>query len=341
MVADVRFLESRTGARIAFLTQGSGPPLVAVPPWTTHLESQARLSGYRSFHDALSRFHTVVLYDRWGTGLSDRDRTDFSLTVDVQVLTDLVDHLKLRRFALLGPSHGGPVAAAFAHAEPRRVSHLILYGARASALTRGATWGALRELILANWPVAAQSIAAVACRGAAAADVAILADVLQGAASPETTVALQDAAIRDDFSGLLGEIRMPTLVLHRRGDALVSVEEATVVAGRIPGARLEILEGEAHVHYVGNVAAVAQRITAFTAGGHGASSAQLSAREAEVLDLVAAGRTNIEVAQQLVLSVRTVERHLLNAYTKLGVHGRSEAIARWLKGRTDTPARPA
>jgi|tagenome__1003787_1003787.scaffolds.fasta_scaffold20987399_5 pimeloyl-ACP methyl ester carboxylesterase len=326
----VRFLRSTKGYRIAYRTQGSGPPLLVVPPWTTHLEAEAALSGYRAFHEALGRHHTVVLYDRWGTGLSDRDRTDFSLAADVEVLADVAEHLRLRRFALLGPSHGGLVAAAFARGAPGMVSHLVLYGTRASALTRGETWAALRELILANWPVAARAIAAVACRGAEPGDIDVFAEVLQASGTPEMTVAFQDAAGRTDVSGLFAGIRVPTVVLHRRGDSLVSVEDATAIAGRIPGARLEILDGEAHVYCVGDVASLAERITAFTAGGHGSASAQLSAREAEVLELVAGGCTNAEAAERLVLSVRTVERHLLNAYTKMGVRGRSEAIARWL-----------
>ena len=164
--SDVRFLDSSVGARIAYATEGSGPALVIVPPWTTHLGAQAALSGHRPFHARLRQDHTVILYDRWGTGLSERHRTDFSLKADVHVLRDVVDHLRLRRFSLIGPSHGGPVAVAFASEEPRRVSHLVLYGSRASALTSGDTWQALRALMLANWTVAARSIASVATKGA-------------------------------------------------------------------------------------------------------------------------------------------------------------------------------
>ena len=135
------------------------------------------------------------------------------------------------------------------------------------------------------------------------------------------------------MSSILGEIRVPTLVLHRRNDSLVSPREALELAARIPGARLELLEGEAHVHSVGDSGGLAERICAFTAGAHRTPAGRLTPREAEVLDLVANGHTNAEVADRLVLSVRTVERHLLNAYTKLGVRGRGEAVARWLRQR--------
>ncbi|MDQ4038246.1 MAG: alpha/beta fold hydrolase [Actinomycetota bacterium] len=328
-VGEVRFTRAGSGARIAYTVQGSGPPLVIVPPWTTHLAVQAGLSGHQRFHAALEAEHTVVLYDRWGTGLSDRRRTDFSSAGDVQVLVDLVDHLRLRRFAILGPSHGGPIAAEFTRRFPRRVSHLILYGARASELTGGPTWSALRELMLVNWPVATRSIAAVATKGGDPGDVDAFAALLQAAATPEMTVALQDAAGKDDTYAHLVGLQQPTLVLHRRGDSLVSAEAASRIAGSIPGARLELLAGEAHVHTVGDVDTLVERILAFTGGSGRHPSAQLSSREAEVLGLVVDGCRNAEVAERLMLSVRTVERHLLNAYTKLGVRGRTEAAARW------------
>jgi DNA-binding CsgD family transcriptional regulator len=114
------------------------------------------------------------------------------------------------------------------------------------------------------------------------------------------------------------------------GSSFVSPEAARHLAIAIPGSRLELVEGDAHLYTVGDVTALAERIVAFTAGADRGGSAQLSAREAEVLQLVAEGCTNAEAAERLVLSVRTVERHLLNAYAKLGVRGRAEAIARWL-----------
>ena len=112
-------------------------------------------------------------------------------------------------------------------------------------------------------------------------------------------------------------------------------EAAIALAGWIPGARLELLDGEAHVHSAGDAGHLAERICAFTAGAQRAPAAQLTDREAEIVERVAQGQTNAEIAAQLVLSVRTVERHLLNAYTKLGVRGRTEAISQWLQQRAD------
>jgi pimeloyl-ACP methyl ester carboxylesterase/DNA-binding CsgD family transcriptional regulator len=331
MAFEVRFLETNRGVRIAFSVEGSGAPIVVLPPWTSHLARERELSGYKIFHDLLTEVHTVVRFDRWGTGLSDRDRSDFAPERDIEVLGELANHLGLRRFALVGPSHGGPEAITYAVRQPRRVSHLVLIGSRASALSGGPTWTALRELMLANQLVAARSIAAVITRGGDPADVDAFTDLFIMSATPETAVALQDGAIRDPLPDVLGEVAVPTLVLHRRGDELVSADEAAQLAARIPGARLEFVNGSAHAYHFGDPAALATRICAFTSGGHRSPSSQMSSREAEVLALAAEGRSNAEIAERLVISVRTVERHLLNAYIKLGVRGRAQAISWWLR----------
>ena len=289
------------------------------------------MSGYAQFNDILAERHTVVHYDRWGTGLSDRERDDFSLETEVQVLRDVAEHLSFRRFAVMGPSRGGPVAVAFAHRQPQLVTHLILYGTGSGPLRDSKTWPPLRALMLANWPAATRAIAALSTPGCNGRDVEAFAALMQAAATPEMTIALRDASEQHDAQDLLADIKTPTLVLCRRGDPFVSPETARRLAGAIPGAKLELLDGEAHLYTVGDVAAIADRINAFTAGaGGGGRSAQLSPRETEVLQLVAEGCSNLAVAERLVLSVRTVERHLLNIYVKLGVRGRTEAASRWL-----------
>src|SRR5215208_6991953 len=101
MPGEVSFMHSQVGARIAYTTDGRGPPLIIVPPWITHLEAVRAMSGYRELNNVLTRHHTVVRYDRWGTGLSDRDRTDFSLEGEIQVLSDLSCFAVLR--VLPGP----------------------------------------------------------------------------------------------------------------------------------------------------------------------------------------------------------------------------------------------
>ncbi len=105
-----RFFTTTGGARIAYATLGAGPPFVYLPPFLSHIELMWEAPAYRAFNEALAADFTLVRYDRFGCGLSDRDRDDFSIAVDVDVLAEMVDHLRLRRFALLGFSAGALVA---------------------------------------------------------------------------------------------------------------------------------------------------------------------------------------------------------------------------------------
>jgi pimeloyl-ACP methyl ester carboxylesterase/DNA-binding CsgD family transcriptional regulator len=325
----IKFLRTRRGARIAYTTAGSGPAIVFLPPWLTHLEVLEQFSGFAAFRDRVAQQHTFVCYDRWGNGLSDRDRDDFSIEADVDVLLDLADHLHLRRFALYGSSHGGPIAIEFAHRHPGRVSHLVLSATLAHGLFDRAAWESFRSFILADWSLAAHAAAAMSVKGGEPSDLDAMLQMMTRAASPEVAVALQDAFFDRDRVPRLEELRVPTLVLQRRDDPIIPVEEARLLAAQIPGARLEILEGTAHVDFVGDSDGVADRICNFMSGATGAPSAQLTPREGQILDLVAAGSSNADAADRLCLSVRTVERHLLNTYRKLGVRGRAEAAAHW------------
>ena len=123
----VRFVATPAG-RLAFGTTGSGPPLVCLLGWVSHLGLMWENPAHRRFVEALAREHTVIRYDKAGCGLSDRDRTDFTLESEVAALAALVDHLGLERFALFGSCDGAQTAAAYAVRHPERVSSLILYG---------------------------------------------------------------------------------------------------------------------------------------------------------------------------------------------------------------------
>jgi len=158
MAAHTRFFTTTAGVCIAYATLGQGPPLVVIPPWLSHLELLWDTPPFRAFNEALARDFTVVLYDRYGCGLSDRDRTDFALDPDIRVLAELVDHLRLRRFALYGVSTGALVAIPYALAQPRRVSHLLLFGIWRKAWTTDVET-AMRSLIHANWGFGSRTLA--------------------------------------------------------------------------------------------------------------------------------------------------------------------------------------
>lgn len=324
-----RIFTTADGIRIAYATIGHGPPLVLIPPWLSHVEMLWDVPAFRSFNEELARSFTVVLYDRYGCGLSDRNRTDFGHDVDVRVLGELADHLKLRRFALFGVSTGALVAVPYAVAQPRRVSHLLLFGIWRTSWTTE-LGAAVRALILAHWGLGAKTLADWFLPGAEPAAVAWFARMQREAATAETAVELLMSAMREDPTDLLPRIDVPTLVMNRRGDPVVSLETARELAACIPGARLAALEGDIHIPEFGDPDGVVRAIREFvgiSAGQGPTDTLGLSARELEVLGCIAAGLSNPEIAVRLHISVHTVERHALNLYAKIGVRRRSEAVA--------------
>jgi len=133
----IRFCETRDGVRLAYAVHGSGPAVVRVATWLTHLEFDWESPLWRHWLEGLAEAHTVIRYDERGCGLSDRDVEEVSFEASLRDLETVVDAAGLERTALLGVSHGGPVAIAYAVRHPERVSHLVLYGTYARGrLTR-------------------------------------------------------------------------------------------------------------------------------------------------------------------------------------------------------------
>src|SRR5258708_4154490 len=127
-MADIRFLRLANGASIAYTTIGQGPPLVFPPAAVTHLAATLAHPAYLALLERLGESFSVIIYDRWGSGLSDRKRGDWSLEADISVLGEVVDHLQLEPLTLVGISGGGPASVLYASRHPGRVSHLVLYG---------------------------------------------------------------------------------------------------------------------------------------------------------------------------------------------------------------------
>jgi DNA-binding NarL/FixJ family response regulator len=135
---------------------------------------------------------------------------------------------------------------------------------------------------------------------------------------------------------LLSEVNVPTLVLHSRHDQMIDLNEGRIIASSIPGARLVPLESRNHIvladepawaTFMAEVADFLSADAAPTGSEPPTPTPPLSEREREILRLAARGLDNVAIAKQLVLSVRTVERHLSNIYLKLGVSGKSARAA--------------
>lgn len=325
----IQYTETADGVSVAFSTLGEGMPLVWMPGlMASHVQVEWRIPEMRSFYEHLAENRMVVRYDGRGRGLSQRDVTDFSLDANVLDLEAVVGRLKLKRFALAGTFSMGPVAIAYAAGHPESVSHLVLWCASAQGSdfydsTRSKAWRALAETDqslfrrtlahqVTGWSEGAQA------RGAAA--------LMRESVTPQTWLALREATREFDVTDLLPQVRSPTLVLQRRELRRGSVAIASSLASRIPDARLVVVEGSSLVPYLGDRDAVLQAIHDFLGKG-GAYPHGLTAREVEVLGLIAQGKSNREIAAQLTISPNTVDRHVSNILNKTGAVNRAEAAA--------------
>jgi len=268
MEQEIRFCTTGDGARIAYATVGQGPPVVW-PPWLiSNLELDWEDPERRAFLEALARHHTLVRYDRWGCGLSERERTDFSLEAEVRCLESVVDHLNLRRFALFGGSQAGPPSIAYTAKHPRRVSRLVLYATFGRRVPEeGELRDAINALMRAHWGLGSQVMADRVLPGAGPEYLQRWARYQREAATPDMAVSLRNfLRAEGDIRDLCGLIRIPTLVLHRRGDGTVPFERGREVAAAIPKARFVPLEGQWHAAWMGDADSVLQPILDFLAG---------------------------------------------------------------------------
>jgi pimeloyl-ACP methyl ester carboxylesterase/DNA-binding CsgD family transcriptional regulator len=339
---EVRFCRAPDGVRLAYAVHGQGPPLVIDSCWLSHLQYDWQSPVWRHFLDDLGAICTVVRYDERGHGLSDWDIDDYSLDARVGDLEAVVESANLGRFALVGMSQGGPVSIRYAVRHPDRLTRLILFGT-AAALGRSPEANELLDtylsMIRVGWgrpdSLFRRVFTNLFIPGATEEQMRWVDALQQMSTSTENAVRLRAERQKVDVTDLLPQIDVPTLVLHARGDAMVSFEEARLIASSIPGAALVPLDSNNHILLADEPAwpVFLSELAAFVEPDRAAAAgplpplAELTAREFEILRLAAAGQNNSDIAKTLALSVRTVERHLSNAYLKLGVGGRAGRAA--------------
>lgn len=321
----IRFCIAADGLRLAYAIMGQGPALVVPPPWVSHQELIWQIPGYRRFWERLANHHTLVCYDRPGTGLSDRNRTEFSLDSELRDLEIVIDHLKLKRLALLGHAFGGPVAIAYAAKYPRRISHLILYGsyARGAAITTEGVKGAMISLVQAHWGVGSKAMADILIPGDAASEFA--AKYLRECAAPEVAAKIIDLAYRNDVVHLLASVRVPTLVLHRHQDRAIPFRLGRELASLIPNASFVPLEGREHLPWVGDFESVLRAIAEFL-GDPVTVDQTVDSVQPMAPDLAVA--VDDPVAQEARSFIGTLDGVVLSRYRVVGDYTRYEETVR-------------
>lgn len=253
----VHFCMARDGARLAYARLGEGPPLIKVANWLNHLELDWQGPIWRHWLARLSREHTLIRYDARGNGLSDWQPPSIRFEDFVSDLGVVFDATRVPRAVVFGISQGASVAVAYAARNPERVSALILVGGcargwRVKAHARlTERFEALMVLMRLGWGgqhAAFRQIFTSSFFPDATREQADWFNELQRqTTSPENAAsilsALGDLDIRED----LARIRVPTLVVHSRGDTVVPMKDGIELAAGIPGARFVPLESDNHV----------------------------------------------------------------------------------------------
>ncbi len=337
------FAHGPDGRSIAYGWAGSGPPLVMVPGWLSHVTSLWSHPDAASAQRRLSERHRFVWYDRCGCGLSDSDHPTTTLDDDVDELVAVLDALDIDRADLIGYSMGGPTSVTFAVRHPERVRHLVLYAtlARGTDLANDEFREALVALVRSGWSTASQLLASTLLPGASAADVTWFARFHRRAATAENASRLLQFLYDMDVRDLLSEVRVPTTVIGASDGKVMRMSHATELASGIPGARLVAVGGNTHDPFIRDVTDVVDSILAAVEGRPQAVAPartppdvdrmRLTGRESDVLNALAAGDSNKEIAARLGVSVATVERHLTNLYRKLDASGRADAAVRGVR----------
>ncbi len=339
----LRFARSHDGVRLAYACTGSGPPLIKAATWLSHLEYDWDSPVWSHLLRELSQQCSFVRYDERGCGLSDWAVEDLSFDSWVRDLETVADAVGFDRFALLGMSQGASIAIAYAVRHPERVSHLVLHGGYARGrLVRSNTpeqreeAETMNKLAELGWgkadPAFRQFFTTQFIPGGTPEQHQWFNELERISTSPANAVRFMREFSRIDVTALLSRVPCPTLVLHSRHEVRQPFEEGRLLATAIPGAQFVPIDSRNHLllesepgwrAWIDEVRAFLPQADARRTGREFAS---LTERQRELLELIAQGRDNAQIAAVLGLSEKTVRNHITGIFSRLEVENRAQAI---------------
>lgn len=345
MNQSIRFCTASDGVKLAYAISGEGPPLVMTATWLTHLERQWRSPAWQPWLEAFARNHTLLRYDARGCGLSDWNAADLSFESWIRDFECIIETAGYSRFDLLAKCWGGPIAIEYAARHPEQVSHLVLYGTNALGrlrwndrpneiekarllldLTR-VGWGQENHAFLQVWASLYQPGNSL--------DLRSWCDDQCAATSAENAVFLTRNGWNIDVREAARKIKCPVLVLHSERDAVIPFEQGRLLASLIPQSRFVQLDSENHMPLGSEPAwqQLVREVETFLSVPADRESAHsvlplgvLTPRERAVLEGIAEGLDNAEIAASLGLSEKTVRNHVTRVLDKIRVNHRYQAI---------------
>ena len=264
---------------IAYQVVGGGEiDIVFVMGWISHLEYFWKHHLFASFLDRLASFSRLILFDKRGTGLSDRVPINELPTLEQRMedVHAVMDAAGSRRAVLIGVSEGGPMCSLFAATYPELTDALVMIGTYAKRIRdddypwapTAAQRAAFIDVVQSDWgkPVGIEERAPSMANDPEFRE--WWSAYLRMGASPGAAVALTTMNAEIDVRNVLPLIRVPTLVIHREGDACLKVEEGRYVASNIPGSRYVEFPGNDHLPFVGDQQEILDEIERFVTGVH-------------------------------------------------------------------------
>jgi pimeloyl-ACP methyl ester carboxylesterase/DNA-binding CsgD family transcriptional regulator len=343
MAQSIRYLKTRDGVRLAWAALGQGTALVKAANWLSHLTYDLESPVWRHWIDFLSQHFRLIRYDERGSGMSDWDAADVSAArwaEDLEAVIEASDPGE--QFVLLGMSQGAAAAISYAVRHPQRVSRLILYGGYAKGWAQRPQsegyrrYRAIVDLVQLGWgkdnPAFRQLFAAQFVPGASPEQFTWFNELCRRTTTPQIATRLLTARGELNVGDLLAQVRVPTLVLHARGDEIVPFVAGKQLAAEIPNAEFVSLDSRNHIllgdepawaHFKDAVLEFTGRPR--TAGAEDPLLARLSGRERQILAAVVSGKSNAEIGAALFVSEKTVRNSLTRIFGKLGVHTRTQA----------------
>jgi pimeloyl-ACP methyl ester carboxylesterase/DNA-binding CsgD family transcriptional regulator len=325
----VQYVRTSDGYSIAYTVSGTGRPLILVK--ANLYDTQQMLKYFPEWMSGLNARFRVIQFDQRGGGMSTRGLPPDTTMADYgRDLEAIVERTQLGRFVLAGFGGRGHIAIQYAAAHPERVEALIL-----SACTiDGSAWMPVFFGMLPseNWTMFLRNLAPP---GLSENELRQRVEDFRRTLGLEDWNAWMHALSQSNVAAEISSLEIPTLVLHPRHMPILPQEESMKLAAAARDGRFVVVNGD---HVMGDAAQSQAAIDAFlsslpaheggigaTPSAGGASDDLLSSREVEVLRLIAGGKSNAQIAEELVISQNTVIRHVSNIFAKTGAANRAQA----------------